>query len=160
MRRRPGQLHERGLAADAIHLEYGAQHAMRGGHCGHCQFGGHFVCRDGPVFAWPQVRELLGVGVLKWTNQASPYTSSHPVTVASWRFWNAGEDLLKLAGLVDIRHFLRPASPTRTQVDIAFVEGSVSTTDELTRIQRVRGCSRYLETPWRLRHRRRPAGAA
>lgn len=31
------------------------------GHCGHCQFGGRFVCRDGPVFAFPQVKELFGV---------------------------------------------------------------------------------------------------
>lgn len=31
------------------------------GHCGHCQFGGLFICKDGPVFALPQVKELLGV---------------------------------------------------------------------------------------------------
>ncbi len=31
------------------------------GHCGHCQIGGQFVCKDGPVFAYPQVKELLGV---------------------------------------------------------------------------------------------------
>jgi NAD(P)H-flavin reductase len=30
------------------------------GHCGHCQFGAAFVCRDGPVFALPEVRPLLG----------------------------------------------------------------------------------------------------
>lgn len=31
------------------------------GLCGHCQFGGDFVCRDGPVFRYPQVKPLLGV---------------------------------------------------------------------------------------------------
>lgn len=31
------------------------------GHCGHCQFGGDFVCKDGPVFPYPRVRNLLGV---------------------------------------------------------------------------------------------------
>jgi len=31
------------------------------GHCGHCQFGGEFVCKDGPVFPYPRVSELLGV---------------------------------------------------------------------------------------------------
>lgn len=62
-------------------------------------------------------------------------------------FLNAGEDLLKLAGLVDIRHFLEAGvADEYARVDIAFVEGSVSTTDELTRIQRVRSCSRYLVT--------------
>ncbi|MDT3706467.1 MAG: FAD/NAD(P)-binding protein [Thiobacillus sp.] len=29
------------------------------GRCGHCQFGGAFVCRDGPVFGWSEVRDLL-----------------------------------------------------------------------------------------------------
>jgi NAD(P)H-flavin reductase len=29
------------------------------GQCGHCQFGARFVCRDGPVFNYAAVRELL-----------------------------------------------------------------------------------------------------
>jgi NAD(P)H-flavin reductase len=29
------------------------------GRCGHCQFGAAFVCRDGPVFNWGQVKSLL-----------------------------------------------------------------------------------------------------
>jgi len=29
------------------------------GRCGHCQFGGAFVCRDGPVFNWGEVKDLL-----------------------------------------------------------------------------------------------------
>ena len=29
------------------------------GLCGHCQFGPEFVCKDGPVFAFDRVRELL-----------------------------------------------------------------------------------------------------
>jgi sulfhydrogenase subunit gamma (sulfur reductase) len=31
------------------------------GHCGHCQVGPHFVCQDGPVFHYPQLRPWLGV---------------------------------------------------------------------------------------------------
>lgn len=31
------------------------------GHCGHCQYGGQFVCKDGPVFCYPQVKALFGV---------------------------------------------------------------------------------------------------
>jgi sulfhydrogenase subunit gamma (sulfur reductase) len=31
------------------------------GRCGHCQMGGKFVCKDGPVFNYPEVRELLGI---------------------------------------------------------------------------------------------------
>ncbi len=29
------------------------------GFCGHCQFGPEFVCKDGPVFPWPSVADLL-----------------------------------------------------------------------------------------------------
>jgi NAD(P)H-flavin reductase len=31
------------------------------GHCGHCQLGGTFICRDGPVFAWPSIEPFLTV---------------------------------------------------------------------------------------------------
>ena len=31
------------------------------GFCGHCQLGPSFVCKDGPVFAWPRVRGLLAL---------------------------------------------------------------------------------------------------
>jgi NAD(P)H-flavin reductase len=29
------------------------------GHCGHCQYGSKFVCKDGPVFCYEQVAELF-----------------------------------------------------------------------------------------------------
>lgn len=62
-------------------------------------------------------------------------------------FLNAGEDLLRLTHLVDIRHFLEAGvADEYAEVDIAFVEGSISTSDELTRIQRVRANSRFLVT--------------
>ena len=31
------------------------------GHCGHCQHGGRFVCKDGPVFSFDQIEALMGV---------------------------------------------------------------------------------------------------
>jgi NAD(P)H-flavin reductase len=31
------------------------------GQCGHCQHGPKFVCKDGPVFNYPDVKSLLGV---------------------------------------------------------------------------------------------------
>lgn len=62
-------------------------------------------------------------------------------------FLNAGEDLLKLAELVNIRHFLEAGLADETaKVDIAFVEGSISTDDELSRIRRVRKNSRFVVT--------------
>jgi len=51
----------RGFPEDTLYLsmERNMHCAVR--QCGHCQFGGSFVCRDGPVFAYPQVKELLHV---------------------------------------------------------------------------------------------------
>ncbi len=62
-------------------------------------------------------------------------------------FLNAGEDLLTLAGMVDIIHFTE-AGPIdeETEVDIAFVEGSITTPADCNRIQRIRKNSRYLLT--------------
>ncbi len=55
------QLHARGLTADAIFLSMERNMQCAIGHCGHCQIGPDFVCRDGPVFPWPRLRPLLGV---------------------------------------------------------------------------------------------------
>lgn len=62
-------------------------------------------------------------------------------------FLNLGEDLLTLAGLVDIVHFAE-AGPVNldAQVDIAFVEGSITTPEHLERIRRIRDNTRYLIT--------------
>jgi coenzyme F420-reducing hydrogenase gamma subunit len=62
-------------------------------------------------------------------------------------FLNAGEDLLTLATLVDIRHFLEAGmADEEVEVDIAFVEGSISTPEEVERIRKVRANSRFLVT--------------
>jgi len=31
------------------------------GHCGHCQYGDKFICKDGPVFCYRDIRNLFGV---------------------------------------------------------------------------------------------------
>lgn len=54
-------LHGRGLATETIFLSMERNMQCALGHCGHCQIGGNFVCTQGPVFPWPEVRELLGV---------------------------------------------------------------------------------------------------
>ena len=62
-------------------------------------------------------------------------------------FLNAGEDLLTLSRLVDIRHFLEAGlADEAAQVDLAFVEGSISTSADLERIRRVRQNSRLVVT--------------
>ncbi|WP_455201080.1 NADH-quinone oxidoreductase subunit B family protein [Kaarinaea lacus] len=60
-------------------------------------------------------------------------------------FLNAGEDLLLLSELVDIVHFPE-AGPVDEEesVDIAFVEGSITTPADKNRIQRIREKSQVL----------------
>ena len=31
------------------------------GQCGHCQYGGLFICKDGPIFAYPEIKQLFYV---------------------------------------------------------------------------------------------------
>jgi sulfhydrogenase subunit delta len=62
-------------------------------------------------------------------------------------FLNAGMDLLTLSDLVDIVHFSEAGMiEPETPVDIAFVEGSISTPDEMKRIQTIRENTKYLIT--------------
>lgn len=62
-------------------------------------------------------------------------------------FLNAGRALLELAELVEIVHFAEAGPLDETaEVDIAFVEGSLSTPQELERIRKVRANSRYVVT--------------
>jgi coenzyme F420-reducing hydrogenase gamma subunit len=62
-------------------------------------------------------------------------------------FLNLGEALLQVAELVDFAHFAEagPVDPDAA-VDIAFVEGSISTPEDAERIQRVRANARFLVT--------------
>jgi NAD(P)H-flavin reductase len=53
-------LQQRGVADDHIWLSMERSMHCAVGHCGHCQFGASFVCRNGPVFCYPEVRQLLG----------------------------------------------------------------------------------------------------
>lgn len=52
-----------GVHEDDIHLSLERNMQCALGLCGHCQLGKHFVCRHGPVLAWPQAREALQGGV-------------------------------------------------------------------------------------------------
>ncbi|MBC7162546.1 MAG: FAD/NAD(P)-binding protein [Immundisolibacter sp.] len=54
----------RGVPATAIHLSLERNMKCAVGYCGHCQLGPHFICRDGPVLAWPRLAGLLDVAEL------------------------------------------------------------------------------------------------
>jgi NAD(P)H-flavin reductase len=50
-----------GVARERIHLSLERNMKCGLGHCGHCQLGPHFVCKDGPVLRYDRVAELLHV---------------------------------------------------------------------------------------------------
>ncbi|KTD61764.1 FAD/NAD(P)-binding protein [Legionella spiritensis] len=50
---------QKGMAEDNIYLSMERNMACGLGHCGHCQYGGLFVCKDGPVFAYPKIKALF-----------------------------------------------------------------------------------------------------
>lgn len=52
---------ELGVPGEAIHVSLERNMQCAVGHCGHCQLGAHFVCKDGPIFRWPEVAELMRV---------------------------------------------------------------------------------------------------
>ncbi|HET9076595.1 MAG TPA: FAD/NAD(P)-binding protein [Acidimicrobiales bacterium] len=51
----------RGLGAEQIRVSLERNMKCAIGWCGHCQLGGEFVCRDGPVNTWAQAAPLLQV---------------------------------------------------------------------------------------------------
>lgn len=54
-------LTKRGFLEDDIYLSMERNMECGIGHCGHCQYGGSFICKDGPIFAYPQIKALFSV---------------------------------------------------------------------------------------------------
>jgi NAD(P)H-flavin reductase len=50
---------EKGLMEENIYLSLERNMKCAIGLCGHCQFGPKFICKDGPVFSYPEVKHLL-----------------------------------------------------------------------------------------------------
>jgi NAD(P)H-flavin reductase len=53
------ELENQGLTRDNIYLSMERNMKCAVGFCGHCQYGPHFICKDGPVFRYEQIRNLL-----------------------------------------------------------------------------------------------------
>ena len=53
------ELETQGLGRDSIYLSMERNMKCAVGFCGHCQYGPHFICKDGPVFRYEQIRKLL-----------------------------------------------------------------------------------------------------
>ncbi|PWY55056.1 Ni/Fe hydrogenase subunit gamma [Legionella qingyii] len=52
-------LHQRGISEDNIYLSMERNMECGIGQCGHCQYGGVFICKDGPVFTYSKIKELF-----------------------------------------------------------------------------------------------------
>jgi len=55
------ELRKRGVPRDQIYLSMERNMQCAVGFCGHCQFGNRFVCRDGAVFCYADLRHYLNV---------------------------------------------------------------------------------------------------
>jgi len=54
-------LEQRGLAKEDIYLSMERNMKCAVGFCGHCQYGPHFICKDGPVFRYDQIESIYNV---------------------------------------------------------------------------------------------------
>lgn len=59
MRFTAAALAKRGVGPENIHVSMERNMKCAVGFCGHCQYGPYFVCKDGPVFAYSSIRDLL-----------------------------------------------------------------------------------------------------
>lgn len=50
-----------GFAEERVYFSMERNMHCAVGLCGHCQYGGKFTCKNGPVFSFPDVKKLLGV---------------------------------------------------------------------------------------------------
>lgn len=54
-------LEDVGVAPERIFVSLERNMKCAVGWCGRCQFGPHFICRDGPVFRFDRIRDILNV---------------------------------------------------------------------------------------------------
>lgn len=55
------ELAREGVLKDRIHVSLERNMQCAVGHCGHCQLGPAFICREGPVLRYDQVERLMAV---------------------------------------------------------------------------------------------------
>jgi NAD(P)H-flavin reductase len=55
------ELKKLGVAKHNIYLSMERNMKCAVGFCGHCQFGSNFICKDGPVFSFSQVKRIFDV---------------------------------------------------------------------------------------------------
>lgn len=53
-------LEKRGVSKEQIYVSMERNMKCATGFCGHCQYGPHFICKDGPVFSFSQIESIFG----------------------------------------------------------------------------------------------------
>ncbi len=61
MRYSVSELLKRGMSTDNIYISIERNMKCAVGFCGRCQFGASFVCKDGPVFNYSKIENLLKI---------------------------------------------------------------------------------------------------
>ena len=149
MRASASALTDRGVPASSIHISMERNMQCGFGRCGHCQLGPTLICRDGPVYPLDDHRPLVG--------RAGALRPIAPPKLAVWKFascdgcqlslLNCEDELLTLAGEIEIAHFLEASSAVVPgPYDLSLVEGSVTTPEDAKRIKEIRRNSRRLVT--------------
>ena len=54
-------LEDIGVASEQIYVSMERNMKCAVGTCGHCQFGSHFVCKDGPIFPYERIKSILNL---------------------------------------------------------------------------------------------------
>lgn len=52
-------LMQRGLTGESVYVSMERNMKCAIGFCGHCQYGSHFICKDGPVFNYPDIADIF-----------------------------------------------------------------------------------------------------
>jgi NAD(P)H-flavin reductase len=55
------EIQKRGVPLDRISLSMERNMKCAIGLCGHCQYGPTFICKDGPVFAYPRIKDMMAL---------------------------------------------------------------------------------------------------
>ena len=55
------ELIKEGMRGEDIYISMERNMKCAVGFCGHCQYGPNFICKDGPVFRFSDVRHLFGL---------------------------------------------------------------------------------------------------
>ncbi len=55
------ELQEKGMSSDDIYVSMERNMKCAVGLCGRCQYGKHFVCKDGPVFPFADIKDIFAI---------------------------------------------------------------------------------------------------